>query len=297
MRLFQRYYRELCALDSRAEGAVAVDVSAVAEWYLKESEIESFDMRSQFPNAVSPFKAAVYEYRMPMVWKVKVDGKWKLVDQRYPGKARAGMLVLQTKLPDGYTGETPPEQKALTTLRSRFPGEIPRFLQTVHMFIGDENTFKHTVTCLNYADENGLLLGGTVDSHVSDTHQSDDVHCLIRSCSFPVYFGISLMHCKNVHLVDDTEHHVNEKKLKRRGLPIIKYKVISIDSMRKQAAGAAGATGNSVLMAMHIARGHWKDYTQGKGLFGRIKGRFWWEDYVRGDEKAGATVKTYEVKK
>ena len=58
-------------------------------------------------------------------------------------------------------------------------------------------------------------------------------------------------------------------------------------------ANAAGADiGQSPL---HICRGHFKDYRE-SGLFGKVKGIFWWDQYVRGDLENGAVVKDYNVK-
>lgn len=51
-----------------------------------------------------------------------------------------------------------------------------------------------------------------------------------------------------------------------------------------------------VLSKEHLARGHWKDYTQGAGLFGRYKGRFWWSPHLRGSREHGKVEKSYTLK-
>ena len=47
--------------------------------------------------------------------------------------------------------------------------------------------------------------------------------------------------------------------------------------------------------ALHICRGHFKDYRDGKGLFGRYKDIYWWESQVRGNGEHGVVLKDYNV--
>jgi hypothetical protein len=46
--------------------------------------------------------------------------------------------------------------------------------------------------------------------------------------------------------------------------------------------------------ALHICRGHFKDYRQ-HGLFGKLKAIFWWDQALRGSEGDGVIQKTYKV--
>ena len=45
----------------------------------------------------------------------------------------------------------------------------------------------------------------------------------------------------------------------------------------------------------HIARGHWKNYTEDKPLFGKLVGTYWWESQFRGSKKKGVVIKDYEL--
>jgi hypothetical protein len=49
--------------------------------------------------------------------------------------------------------------------------------------------------------------------------------------------------------------------------------------------------------AIHICRGHFKDFSKGSGLFGKFKGMYWWESQVRGNFAAGVALKDYEIDK
>jgi hypothetical protein len=46
--------------------------------------------------------------------------------------------------------------------------------------------------------------------------------------------------------------------------------------------------------ALHICRGHFKDYRQ-SGLFGRHKGVFWWDMAARGSAEQGIVDKDYRI--
>lgn len=47
--------------------------------------------------------------------------------------------------------------------------------------------------------------------------------------------------------------------------------------------------------ALHICRGHFKNYSNGKGLFGKYKGLYWWDMNLRGNSENGTVVKDYKV--
>ena len=57
--------------------------------------------------------------------------------------------------------------------------------------------------------------------------------------------------------------------------------------------GQSQSTG--IKQGLHICRGHFKDYTRGRGLFGRFKGLYWWDSQVRGTAEKGIVVKDYRV--
>jgi hypothetical protein len=47
-------------------------------------------------------------------------------------------------------------------------------------------------------------------------------------------------------------------------------------------------------MALHICRGHFKDFTE-RGLFGKYHGLYWWDAHARGNAKEGIALKDYRV--
>ena len=113
-------------------------------------------------------------------------------------------------------------------------------------------------------------------------------------------FAVSLLHCKNVELVDGetTKQERRPTKLfeRKKGTPAAKWKVLNIEPMRRVLREEGQIETNGLLNALHICRGHFKDYRHGKGLFGRHKDIYWWDQQLRGDEAAGVVIKDYNVK-
>lgn len=112
----------------------------------------------------------------------------------------------------------------------------------------------------------------------------------------PHVFGVALMHCKNVTLREERDPEKLRKAKIKRGRPgLVKWSVLEIEPMKQvlRAEGKSEATG--LKQALHICRGHFKDYRQ-SGLFGKVKGIFWWDSMARGSSTQGVVSKDYSVK-
>lgn len=113
------------------------------------------------------------------------------------------------------------------------------------------------------------------------------------------WLATSLLHCKNVVHVDQAPNAKQAFRArefqKKTGKPAAKWKVLKIEPMVRVLREEGGLEGNGITQALHICRGHFKDYSQGKGLFGRAKGLYWWDQHMRGNESAGVVIKDYKV--
>ena len=83
-----------------------------------------------------------------------------------------------------------------------------------------------------------------------------------------------------------------ERKTKH---PAAKWKVLTIEPMVRTLRIQGAIERNGISKALHICRGHFKDFSQGNGLFGRNKGLYWWDQHMRGDESAGVVIKDYKI--
>ncbi len=110
--------------------------------------------------------------------------------------------------------------------------------------------------------------------------------CLL-ACSF--------MNCRNVSKVFSGNSSVF---FDRNGdkIPETKIYTLTIEPIKKIYEKTDGLTGKKADKAFHICRGHFKDFSHGRGLFGQHKGTYWWPSSVRGDKKFGEIKKDYKLK-
>lgn len=114
---------------------------------------------------------------------------------------------------------------------------------------------------------------------------------------FPALMAHSLLACRNVQVAD----HQPPVKLSRRSerkhkVPLVVFKTLQIDPAGGRARPVSGS-GYEVLddRRLHIARGHFKTFTEERPLFGRRVGTYWWAPQLRGNADHGAVVKDYRV--
>jgi hypothetical protein len=75
----------------------------------------------------------------------------------------------------------------------------------------------------------------------------------------------------------------------------VHYHTLNIHPMREILRREGQQDSLGLQKALHICRGHFRDYTQGRGLFGKHKGLYWVDQHMRGSSKQGITVKDYAV--
>lgn len=109
----------------------------------------------------------------------------------------------------------------------------------------------------------------------------------------PALLALSFMHCKNVRHVENEP--TGQRTRRRQGKPpLLRYYTLEIDPMKETLRREGNVETVGLAKALHICRGHFKDY-RASGLFGKIKGIFWWGPALRGTPEAGTVVKDYAV--
>jgi hypothetical protein len=106
---------------------------------------------------------------------------------------------------------------------------------------------------------------------------------------------LKLLDSKNISTVNNLPpEKLNKKRIKSGKQPLFTYKTLIIKPTGKmqEAQAAQGLWDNRI----HLCRGHFKEYTKERPLFGRITGRFWWQPSVRGNKEKGVVMKDYVVK-
>ena len=120
---------------------------------------------------------------------------------------------------------------------------------------------------------------------------------LVEGLILPAYLATSFLHCRNV----GTQEHAPPPKLdkafhRRHGRPMVRFKTLTIEPMKEVLRKQGQIEHQGLGKALHLCRGHFKDYRNSAGLFGRHKGLFWWDLHARGDLGNGAVVKDYAIK-
>jgi hypothetical protein len=120
---------------------------------------------------------------------------------------------------------------------------------------------------------------------------------IVEVFSQVVLFGITLLNCKNVHAREQPcDAKLAKRYEERHGHKRPRYYVLDIEPMRQKFRDAnGGKDGISLAKALHICRGHFKNFDE-KPLFGKLKGTYWWQPHVRGDAEAGVVDKDYRIK-
>lgn len=141
--------------------------------------------------------------------------------------------------------------------------------------------------------------GEIVDEHILVSYHPGDTDADRRrlwasGLSFPVCLAISFMHCKNADISDYRNASNRYTRAGRRSAHnSVVFKTLTIEPIRRVLASAR-SDGATLKQRLHICRGHFKDYRQ-SGLFGKVKGIFWWDSTVRGSSKQGVVAKDYDV--
>jgi hypothetical protein len=125
-----------------------------------------------------------------------------------------------------------------------------------------------------------------------DTRQKDLTLLLLHAC----FLATSFLHCKNVVIQkDDPKTKHDKKRSKKAKQPFFRFKILNIKPMQVILQGEGGSYEHGLKKALHICRGHFKDYRDGRGLFGKVKGLYWWDMHERGDKNEGVVHKDYKV--
>jgi len=127
--------------------------------------------------------------------------------------------------------------------------------------------------------------------------EEDKIYKTLSSRMGFIHAVLVVLNCKNISLQPiDPPERLNKKRLKNGKLPLYRYHVLTIDVSKARKLAGKAPIQNVGIMPVHLCRGHFKEYTAEKPLFGHITGRFWWQPFARGKTKNGIIAKDYEIK-
>jgi len=112
----------------------------------------------------------------------------------------------------------------------------------------------------------------------------------------PVLVAISLLHCKNIELVSKPVTRAMRRRVERTGKPMVIEKVLELEPFKRKVINQTSNGHTGLTLAMHICRGHFREYSEEKPLFGKYSGKYWIPQHARGDKGTGEISKDYKVK-
>jgi hypothetical protein len=260
--------------------AVPFDITNVAEYFYLGTRQEVWNYREDFPHPVPPFNRLWMEWKPPKQFNLggkrvdstlEVDRMGALVETKEPPKdadstikyAVAMLLIMEPRGATDYLLVGPYMEFFIDRdfNMAGFPG--PDFGQVKFFFPATD------------AQKFDAIYSGEARGAIPKSY---------RSSFFPVMLALSFLNCRNVHVAQKTAPPKLVAKHVKKGHPLnfTSHRIIEIQPIKRASGEASGEKGYS-RQAAAIMRGHFKDYREGKGLFGRYKGLYWWDQQLRGD--------------
>jgi hypothetical protein len=304
-----RMIDRLCLAGVTLGGMQSVVIDNAAEYFLTTRLPMGWDRDTftlaDFPQCLSPWRSAFVEFRLPASERA----------QHREAPYGVGMAVYSIRKTDLATrgnapeGSLPSIQQAIVrtyphlVVQSEWLTSFALWLENSHRVLAGplaNYTFFHTA--------NGDLLwnAGNVPEAImadmqcaafnSPQEQRDFAKRVMTPYLFPFLFAFSLANCKNVttSLVDPPEK-LSRAHRRRHGMPLSRYYTLNIEPMKKVLREEGKVESHGLKHALSVCRGHFANYTAGKGLFGKYHGQFWIPQHVRGSANQGVVTKDYAV--
>jgi hypothetical protein len=259
-----------------------IDINNVATYYF-EAEQEFWDLRDDFPNLAPPYPAFWCECKIAK----RIHSKEK------------GDSDISAMIPHGRTGiliHGIPREDANGT---GIPDNV-RWILWCELFIDfgrrgivADGPHGSVMICV---DANGAIVGLPQMQSFAGNEHAPIMKSYI-TWLYPALLAISFLHCKNVTVVENRVPAPLAKKYHaRHGIRPANYKTLVIEPLKNilRTEGRSGEVG--VQKALHICRGHFRDYREGRGLFGKLHQLVWMPSIVRGTKGEKAPPREVEVK-
>lgn len=113
----------------------------------------------------------------------------------------------------------------------------------------------------------------------------------------PLLLALSFCHCKTqVQMqTEEVPEKLFHKQVAENKVPVERWHILNIEPVKRMLKEYSRANNVTDKMALHLCRGHFMDYRDGKGLFGKYKGIYWQPQHFKGKAKNGVVNKDYSV--
>lgn len=269
--------------------AVVFDVQNVADYFQPYADDRDWDLSRDFPNLAPPYETCWLEYAMPGEPGHRVG--WLFMSEDAPSYRqrfglddrpdfRWGVAAVQFDQIDAHIGGP----TASVTFPVTGEGAIPA--DTVPgcgvFWPLDAMPERVRAELAAFPPEQWQVVYG-------NTH--------LRVYLYPALLAISLLHVRNVVV----EAHDPPPKFARAyarrngGAALTTYHTLDIRPLQRTVHAHGELERVGLRRSLHLVRGHFADYREGRGLFGRHHGVFWMPAHARGARDAGRVEKDYRV--
>lgn len=255
----------------------------VAEYYMSGTDQEYWDLVRDFPNLAPPYSVFWTEHKVPKVIHSREYGDTQLAGNKCGIKSRTGILWMAATT---FTGENIPDNC--------------KWMLTAEIFV-DYDVRGHDIegpmgTWIFMIDAEGVLVGQPQLQGYSDPQWNKTLSSMV-SWMHPSLLAVSFLHCKNVKLVDvEPDKPLAKKYHARNGIWPTEYHTLEIEPLKQILRHEGKSDTVGVAKAMHICRGHFRDYRQGAGLFGKYKQLVWTPSTIRGTKGDKAPPREIRIK-
>lgn len=256
---------------------VPIDISNVVKYIFEVSPQETWSIEKDVINFAPPFPKMWLEYKTPCFCNSEGN---TMPFSNTP--LRSGTLLFSVKEQKGWVVSIQafifPNKKQFTPLG-----------MTV-LNLSEDGTVCHP--------PNGKFpcMGiGSTEKEIPSEVKKSFTNLIMLNATW-AGMAVSFMHCKNVKLIENkVPEKLQKARIRRKKLPLVTHYTIEISPVKKILSEKGNIKKTGIKQALHICRGHFKDYRDGQGLFGKYKGLYWWESQVRGNKNEGVVIKDYKV--
>ena len=253
----------------------------VADYYYKDTGQEDWDLVEHFPNLAPPWPQFWVEYAMPN--QIHSDKRGDTDMRGYIQDGHVGMLITGLDREDVESQGLP---------------DGCRWILWIEIFL-NYGKFKPGIegphgSIFLAIDQRGALLERPWMQSLASPIYNEIMRSLI-TWTHPALLAITFLHCKNVTVVENTVDKPLAKKYHARtGQWPAKYKTLVIEPLKQVLRKEGGSEKHGLQRALRICRGHFSDYREGRGLFGKYKQLVWYPMRVK--TKRGDPAPPVEVK-
>ena len=257
-------------------------VDNVSDYMYRGSDQEHWDLSRDFPNLAPPFPTFWCEHKMPTLIHSKECGD---SDLSYIRHGRVGVLVHAAD-PKNVKGEDIPAN-------TRWILWCELFVDYDQKGRGIEGPHGSMFMAI---DGQGAIIENPWMQSFADAGLEEVMRGYMAWLN-PTLLSISFLHCKNVTLVkNEVPKPLAKKYRERHGIQPTRYQTLVIEPLKAILRTEGRSDQVGVQKALHICRGHFRDYREGAGLFGKYHGVFWTPQIVRGTKGTSAPPREIKIK-